>query len=75
MEISSVSNLYQNQQTNSQTQTYNYNQTSNNSNSFDTQVTEKENIKKVSSKIIEYLEKNDKFSSLSKEDEELFRDI
>ncbi|MFW3343156.1 hypothetical protein [Aliarcobacter butzleri] len=75
MEISSVSNLYQNQQTNNQTQTYNYNQTSNNSNSFDTQVTEKENIKKVSSKIIEYLEKNDKFSSLSKEDEELFRDI
>lgn len=73
MEISSVSNLYQNQQTNSQTQTYN--QTSNNSNSFDTQVTEKENIKKVSSEIIEYLEKNDKFSSLSKEDEELFRDI
>ncbi|KLE10377.1 hypothetical protein [Aliarcobacter butzleri] len=44
MEISSVSNLYQNQQTNNQTQTYNYNQTSNNSNSFDTQVTEKENI-------------------------------
>ena len=66
---------------NTQTQTYNYNQTSNNSdvvnnsNSFDTQVTEKENIKKVSSEIIEYLEKNDKFSSLSKEDEELFRDI
>ncbi|MDY0194076.1 MAG: hypothetical protein RBR93_11240 [Aliarcobacter butzleri] len=69
MEISSVSNLYQNQQTNSQTQT------SSNSNSFDTQVTEKENIKKSSSKIIEYLEENDKFSSLSKEDEELFRDI
>ncbi|MFW2579793.1 hypothetical protein, partial [Aliarcobacter butzleri] len=66
---------------NTQTQTYNYNQTSNNSNvvnnsnSFDTQVIEKENIKKVSSEIIEYLEKNDKFSSLSKEDEELFRDI
>lgn len=69
MEISSVSNLYQTQQTNSQTQT------SSNSNSFDTQVTEKENIKKSSSKIIEYLEENDKFSSLSKEDEELFRDI
>lgn len=69
---------------NTQTQTYSYNQTSNttnnsddtnNANSFDTQVTEKENIKKSSSKIIEYLEKNDKFSSLSKEDEELFRDI
>ncbi len=70
---------------NTQTQTYSYNQslnttnkpnnTDNTSNSFDTQVTEKENIKKSSSKIIEYLEKNDKFSSLSKEDEELFRDI
>ncbi|WP_152020667.1 hypothetical protein [Aliarcobacter butzleri] len=70
---------------NTQTQTYSYNQslnttnkpnnTDNTSNSFDTQVTEKENIKKVSSEIIEYLEKNDKFSSLSKEDEELFRDI
>ncbi|MCG3680837.1 hypothetical protein [Aliarcobacter butzleri] len=70
---------------NTQTQTYSYNQSlnstnkpnniDNTSNSFDTQVTEKENIKKSSSKIIEYLEKNDKFSSLSKEDEELFRDI
>jgi len=70
---------------NTQTQTYNYNQslnttnkpnnTDNTSNSFDTQVTEKENIKKSSSKIIDYLDKKDKFSSLSKEDEELFRDI
>ncbi|WP_151950412.1 hypothetical protein [Aliarcobacter butzleri] len=73
------------QVSNTQTQTYSYNQslnttnkpnnTDNTSNSFDTQVTEKENIKKSSSKIIEYLEKNDKFSSLSKEDEELFRYI
>ncbi|MDN5100511.1 hypothetical protein [Aliarcobacter butzleri] len=69
---------------NTQTQTYSYNQTSNTtnksdntdtSNSFDTQLSEEENIKKSSSKIIEYLEKNDKFSSLTKEDEELFRDI
>ncbi|MEM5569848.1 hypothetical protein [Aliarcobacter butzleri] len=65
---------------NNQTQTYSYNQTqnttnnsddTNNANSFDTQITEKN----TSSKIIEYLEKNNKFSSLSKEDKELFRDI
>ncbi|MCT7616402.1 hypothetical protein N5U05_01475 [Aliarcobacter butzleri] len=77
MEISSVSNLYQNQQTNSQTQTYNYNQTSNNSNSFNNELTNEESgkIKLIKKDIVDFIDKNNGFSSVSKENEELFRSI
>ncbi|MDN5097404.1 hypothetical protein O8C85_02540 [Aliarcobacter butzleri] len=77
MEISSVSNLYQTQQTNSQTQTYNYNQTSNNSNSFNNELTNKESgkIKLIKKDIVDFIDKNNGFSSVSKENEELFISI
>ncbi|MDN5088742.1 hypothetical protein [Aliarcobacter butzleri] len=77
MEISSVSNLYQNQQTNSQTETYNYNQTSNNSNSFNNELTNEESgkIKLIKKDIVYFIDKNNGFSSVSKENEELFRSI
>ena len=69
---------------NSQTQSYGYNQNVNvankndSSNSFNNYLENKEeniNTKKPTSNIIEYLDKKDKFSSLSKEDEILFKDI
>ncbi|WP_151942433.1 hypothetical protein [Aliarcobacter butzleri] len=77
MEISSVSNLYQTQETNSQTQTYNYNQTSNNSNSFNNELTNEESgkIKLIKKDIVDFIDKNNGFSSISKENEELFRSI
>ena len=69
---------------NNQTQSYGYNQNVNvankndSSNSFNNYIENKEeniNTKKPTSNIIEYLDKKDKFSSLSKEDEILFKDI
>ena len=69
---------------NNQTQSYGYNQNVNvankndSSNSFNNYLENKEeniNTKKPTSNIIEYLDKKDKFSSLSKEDEILFKDI
>ncbi|RXJ80128.1 hypothetical protein CRU86_01645 [Aliarcobacter skirrowii] len=66
---------------NNQTIYYGYNQNSNSvnenssSNSFDINLKNEEDTKKPTSKMIEYLEKKGKFSSLSKEDETLFRDI
>ena len=66
---------------NNQTTYYGYNQNSNSvnenssSNSFDINLKNEEDTKKPTSKMIEYLEKKGKFSSLSKEDETLFRDI
>lgn len=69
---------------NNQTQSYGYNQNVNvankndSSNSFNNYLENKEeniNTKKPTSNIIDYLDKKDKFSSLSKEDEILFKDI
>ncbi|MCT7570746.1 hypothetical protein [Aliarcobacter butzleri] len=68
---------------NTQTQTYNYNQTSNksdkanNTNSFNSELTNEESgkIKLIKKDIVDFIDKNNGFSSVSKENEELFRSI
>ena len=68
---------------NTQTQTYNYNQTSNksdkanNTNSFNSELTNEESgkIKLIKKDIVDFIDKNNGFSSVSKENEELFRTI
>lgn len=68
---------------NNQIQIYNYTQnsnksnTTNESNSFDNELTKEEigNIKLIKENIIDFIEKNGGFSSISKENEELFRSV
>ncbi|KLE06888.1 hypothetical protein [Aliarcobacter butzleri] len=71
---------------NTQTQTYSYNQSLNttnkpdnadNSNSFNNELTNEESgkIKLIKKDIVDFIDKNNGFSSISKENEELFRSI